>query len=79
MWLHNGTLHNGTLQNSVLHTGTLHNGTLQYGMLQNECCYKTVRGTKRYVTIRYGYKTVTITKPVLQNGNRYYGLGGRLL
>jgi hypothetical protein len=40
------------------------NGTLQNGM----------------VTKQYGYKTVTITKwYVLQNGNRYDGLQGRLL
>jgi hypothetical protein len=52
VWLHNGTLRNDTSQN-----GTLHNGTLQ-----NECCHKMVRGTKPYVTKRYGYKTVHVTK-----------------
>ncbi len=42
--------------------------------------FETVRVTKRYVTVRQGYKTVTVTKRyVLQNGNCYYGLGGRLL
>ncbi len=64
MWLHNGTLHNSTLQNGTLHNETFQNGTLQKELLlQNGTWYKTVR-----------YKTVG-----LQNGNRNYGLGGRLL
>ncbi len=56
-------------------------------MLQNEWCYKTVHVTKRYVTERYGYKTVTNTRWfVLQTvtvTKRYVlrtdGLVGRLL
>jgi hypothetical protein len=35
---------------------------------------------KWYATERYGYKTGTVTKRyVLQNGNHYYVLVGRLL
>jgi hypothetical protein len=68
--LHSGTLHSGTLQNGMLHSGTL----------QDECCNKTNVVTKQYVTESYSYKTVIVTKRyVLQNGNHYYGLGGRLL
>jgi hypothetical protein len=49
-------------------------------MLQKNVVTERYVVKKRYVTKWYGYKTVTITKRyVLQNSNRYYGLGGRLL
>ncbi len=56
----------------MLQNGTLQNGTFQNGTLQKYCCYKTVCGTKPYVTKWYSYETVTIAKRyVLQNGNQY--------
>ncbi len=63
MWLNTGNLQM-----------VLQNITLQ--MLQNGRWYKMVQNIKK----RYGYKMVTVTKRyVLQNGNHYYGLRGRLL
>ncbi len=47
--LQNGTFKNGTLHNSVLPNGVLENGTIQM-----EQRYKTVCGSKRYNTKRYG-------------------------
>ncbi len=64
----------------------LHNDSstlFQNGTLQHECCYKTVRGTKRYITKRYvvqngtWYKTVRGTKRyVVQNGTWYKTVRG---
>jgi hypothetical protein len=54
----NGML-NGSLNNCMLQNGPLQHGSLLYIMIQH---YKTVWGTKRYVTERYSYIKENITK-----------------